>query len=471
MSTENTGAVAASTNAQKSANAQAAAGRHTNEELFEASRWVIPGGVDSPVRAFGSVGGTPKFIASAQGATVTDVEGTEYVDLVGSWGPALLGHAHPAVVEAVQRAAARGLSFGAPTAGEAELASTVINRVARAGVHPVEKVRFVSTGTEATMTAIRLARGATGRDVIVKFSGLYHGHSDSLLAEAGSGLATFGLPASAGVPEAISALTIVLPYNDLDAVRELFAARGEQIAGVIVESSPSNMGVVPPLPGFNAGLIEIAHAHGALVIYDEVLTGFRVTEAGYWGYENGGAEHPYVPDLITFGKVIGGGLPIAALGGRAELLDLLAPTGPVYQAGTLSGNPLAVAGGLTTLQLADAEVYAKVDAASVAVRDAISEALDAAGVAHRIQHSGSLFSVAFGEFDGPLTDYAQVKASQTWRYPAFFHALLDGGVAAPPSAFESWFVSAAHDADVVDRIVSALPAAAQAAAAVPEPRD
>lgn len=436
----------------------------TNAELFERSARIIPGGVDSPVRAFGSVGGVPRFIASASGATVTDVEGRQYIDLVGSWGPALLGHAEPHVVAAVQEAAARGLSFGAPIEGEAELAELVAARVERVGVRPVERLRFVSTGTEATMTAIRLMRGATGRDLIVKFSGLYHGHSDSLLVDAGSGLATFGLPASAGVTAATSAQTIVLPYNDLDAVRRVFDERGDDIAGIIVEAAAANMGVVAPLPGFNAGIIDIAHAHGALVTYDEVLTGFRVSECGWWGLENADAAEPYRPDLMTFGKVIGGGMPIAAVGGRAGVMDLLAPVGPVYQAGTLSGNPLAIAGGITTLRLADATVYERVDAASAAVRDAIGEALDAAGVAHRIQTAGSLFSIAFGEHDGPLTDYAQVRASETWRYAPFFHALLDQGVAAPPSAYEAWFVSAAHDAEIVDRIAAALPRAAAAAA-------
>lgn len=441
----------------------------TNAELFERSERIIPGGVDSPVRAFGSVGGVPNFIASASGAHVRDVEGNEFVDLVGSWGPALLGHAQPEVVAAVQAAAARGLSFGAPTEGEAELAEVVAQRVRRGGVAPVERLRFVSTGTEATMTAIRLMRGATGRDLIVKFAGLYHGHSDSLLVDAGSGLATFGLPASAGVTAAVSAQTIVLPYNDIEAVRALFAERGDEIAGVIVEAAAANMGIVPPLPGFNAELIEVAHAHGALVTLDEVLTGFRVSDAGWWGFENADAAEPYRPDLMTFGKVIGGGMPIAAVGGAEEYMNLLAPLGPVYQAGTLSGNPLAIAGGLATLRLADASVYERVNAASEALQGAVSEALDAAGVAHRIQRAGSLFSIAFGAHDGALVNYDEVKASETWRYAPFFHALLDGGVAAPPSAFEAWFVSAAHDQSVIDRIAEVLPAAARAAAAAERP--
>jgi len=356
----------------------------TNNSLFEAARAVIPGGVDSPVRAFGSVGGTPRFIASASGAHVTDAEGRSYVDLVGSWGPALLGHAHPEVVAAVQAAAARGLSFGAPTATETLLAEEVRRRVPAA-----QKVRFVSTGTEATMTAVRLARGATGRDLVVKFAGCYHGHSDGLLAAAGSGLATGGLPGSAGVPTAVAAQTIVLPYNDVAALEACFAERGAEIAAVITEGAPANMGIVPPVPGFNAAIRRVTAEHGALMILDEVLTGFRVGPAGWWGLEAvdgwtsdlpGLATEPtdvsapswpgadwreraaWVPDLVTFGKVVGGGMPLAAIGGRAEVMDLLAPDGPVYQAGTLSGNPLATAAGLATLQLADDAVYAPVAA-------------------------------------------------------------------------------------------------------------
>ena len=330
----------------------------TNEQEFEHARTVIPGGTNSPVRAFGSVGGTPRFMASARGPYVTDVEGREYVDLVASWGPALLGHAHPQVVAAVQDAAAKGLSFGAPTVGETELVELV-----RARVGAVEKLRLVSTGTEATMTAIRLARGFTGRDLLVKFAGHYHGHSDGLLAAAGSGLATLAIPGSAGVPAAIAGQTIVLPYNDLSAVRALFAERGDSIAAIIVEAAPANMGVVPPIPGFNAGLVEIAHAHGALVISDEVLTGFRASATGWAGID----PVPYAADLVTFGKVIGGGLPLAALGGSQQLLELLAPLGPVYQAGTLSGNPVAVAAGLATLRAADDAVYARVVEVSSAV--------------------------------------------------------------------------------------------------------
>ena len=431
----------------------------TNQQEFARARGAMPGGVNSPVRAFGSVHETPRFFVSASGPYVTDVEGREYVDLVGSWGPAILGHAHPAVVKAVQDAAARGLGFGASTPGETELAELIAARVRRDGAAaPVERVRLVSTGTEATMTAIRLARGATDRDLVVKFAGHYHGHSDGLLADAGSGVATLALPGSAGVPAAIAAQTLVIPYNDLDAVREVFDARGDDIAAVIVEAAPANMGIVPPAHGFNAALADIAHAHGALLILDEVLTGFRVGPAGWYGID----PVPFSPDLITFGKVVGGGLPLAALGGPAALMELLAPLGPVYQAGTLSGNPLAVAAGRTTLDHLDAAAYARIDAAAATIAVAAASALTDAGVAHVVQRAGSLFSIQFAET--PPTDYDTVKAQESFRYPPFFRSMLEQGVSLPPSVFEAWFVSAAHDDAAVSRIVEALPAAARAAA-------
>ncbi len=436
----------------------------TNEQAARAARAVIPGGVNSPVRAFGSVGGTPLAIVSASGATITDVAGTEYVDLVASWGPALLGHAHPEVVAAVQEAAARGLSFGASTPGETELAEAVGSRLTIRGVPLVERLRLVSTGTEATMTAIRLARAATGRDLIIKFAGHYHGHSDGLLAEAGSGLATFALPGSAGVPAPIAAQTLVLPYNDLDAVRDAFAAHPGRIAAVITEAAGANAGVLAPLPGFNGALALEVHKNGALLILDEVLTGFRVHEAGWWGLEASGVTGStgWLPDLVTFGKVIGGGMPLAALGGRREIMDLLAPLGPVYQAGTLSGNPLAVAAGLATLRLATPEVYAHVDRVAAIVADALHDALSAEGVTHVIPRAGSLFSVAFRE--GAVLDYADAKDQESWRYPPFFHAMREQGVSLPPSAFEAWFLTAAHDDAALDAILSALPSAARAAA-------
>lgn len=433
-------------------------------EAFERAQAVIPGGVNSPVRAYGSVGGTPRFIASAHGAYVRDVDGAEYVDLVGSWGPALLGHAHPEVVAAVQEAAARGLSFGAPTLAEVELAEEIRRRVPAA-----ERIRLVSTGTEATMTALRLARGFTGRDLVVKFTGCYHGHVDALLAAAGSGVATLALPGSAGVTAEVAAETLVLPYNDLAAVRAAFEAHGPRIAALIMEAAPANMGVVPPLPGFNAELRRITAEAGALLIQDEVLTGFRVSPAGWWGLE--GQAEGWTPDLLTFGKVIGGGLPVAAVGGRADVMASLAPLGPVYQAGTLSGNPVAVAAGLATLRLADDDVYARVDATSARLRTSLSRALGEAGVPHAMQWAGSLFSTMFGP--GPAAagarGYEAVLASEHWRYTPFFHALLEQGVYAPPSPFEAWFVSAAHDEEAIGRIEAALPAAAAAAASAERP--
>ncbi|ROQ57112.1 glutamate-1-semialdehyde 2,1-aminomutase [Rathayibacter sp. PhB152] len=441
-----------------------------NDTLYERARHAIPGGVNSPVRAFRSVGGTPRFMVSATGPYITDADGREYVDLVCSWGPAVLGHAHPEVVAAVQEAAARGLSFGASTPAETELAELVEARITAGGVSPIEKLRLVSTGTEATMTAIRLARGVTGRDLLIKFSGHYHGHSDGLLADAGSGLATLALPASAGVTAATAAQTIVLPYNDLDAVRAVLAERGSEIAAVITEAAAANMGVVPPAPGFNATLAELVHANGSLLIMDEVLTGFRVSAGGWWGLENAGAgadgaDAPYVADLYTFGKVIGGGMPVAALGGRADVMDHLAPLGPVYQAGTLSGNPVAVAAGIRTLQLADDAVYASLDRTALTLQREVSAAFSAEGVVHTVQSAGSLFSFMFTDIGGPVRDYAQVQAQESFRYPAFFHAMLDAGVSLPPSVFEAWFVSAAHDDAAIGRIVDALPAAAKAAAA------
>ncbi|WP_395657082.1 glutamate-1-semialdehyde 2,1-aminomutase [Nocardioides sp.] len=423
--------------------------------LFERARAVTPGGVNSPVRAFNAVGGTPRFIRSAQGAWLTDVDGNEYVDLICSWGPMLLGHAHPEVQASVAAAVARGTSYGAPTEPEVELAEEIVARA------PVDRVRFVSSGTEATMSAIRLARGFTGRDVVVKFAGCYHGHVDSLLASAGSGLATFALPGTPGVPASSTELTLVLPYNDRAAVEKAFADHGDRIACLITEAAPGNMGVVPPEPGFNRFLAETCTRHGALFVSDEVMTGFRASRQGQWGLD--GAVEGWRPDLVTFGKVMGGGFPAAAFGGRADVMAQLAPEGPVYQAGTLSGNPIATTAGLATLRLATEEVYAHVGAAADTIRSAAAEALAAAGVPYVVQSAGTMFSVFLT--GAPVRDFEDASRTDQAAYAAFFHAMLDRGVYLPPSAFEAWFLSAAHDDRAVQTVLDALPSAAEAAAA------
>jgi len=433
--------------------------------LFERARAVTPGGVNSPVRAFNAVGGTPRFIRSARGPWLTDVDGNEYVDLICSWGPMLLGHAHPEVQAAVEAAVRRGTSYGAPTEPEVELAEEIVARA------PVDRVRLVSSGTEATMSAIRLARGFTGRDVVVKFAGCYHGHVDSLLASAGSGLATFALPGTPGVPESSTALTLVLPYNDPAAVDKAFAEHGDRIACLITEAAPGNMGVVPPDStgpggGFNRFLADTCRRHGALFVSDEVMTGFRASKQGQWGLD--GAVEGWRPDLVTFGKVMGGGFPAAAFGGRSDVMSQLAPEGPVYQAGTLSGNPVATTAGLATLRLATDEVYAHVGAAAETIKVAASQALEAAGVPHVVQSAGTMFSVFFTE--GAVRDFDDASRTDQTAYAAFFHAMLDRGVYLPPSAYEAWFLSSAHDDRAVQTVLDALPDAALAAAAAQEAR-
>jgi glutamate-1-semialdehyde 2,1-aminomutase len=404
----------------------------SSDALFEAAQRVIPGGVNSPVRAFKGVGGTPFFVARAAGARLEDVDGRAYLDFVGSWGPLILGHAAPAVVEALIETAQRGTSYGAPTGQEVEMAE-LIGRA----VPSMEMLRLVSSGTEAAMSAIRLARGATGRDVIVKFDGCYHGHADSLLIKAGSGGATFGVPDSLGVPAALAALTVAVPFNDLDAVSRALDARRGEVAAVLVEPVAGNMGVVLPAAGFLEGLRHLCTKHGALLIFDEVITGFRVAP--------GGAQALYGvrPDLTCLGKIIGGGLPVGAYGGSRDVMSRVSPLGGVYQAGTLSGNPLAVAAGLATLRaLEEPGVYARLDQLGAAMEKGIAEAARAAGIPVTVNRVGSMLTTFFT--DAPVTDYASAKRADTARYARYFHAMLDRGVFLAPSQFEAAFLSLAH---------------------------
>jgi glutamate-1-semialdehyde 2,1-aminomutase len=414
-----------------------------NDELFARAQRVIPAGVNSPVRAFRSVGGTPRFFTRGEGAYLWDADGKRYVDYVGSWGPAIAGHAHPAVVEAVRATALHGLSFGAPTEREVTLAETLTRRLAS-----LELVRLVSSGTEATMSALRLARGYTGRPKIVKFEGCYHGHGDSLLVKAGSGALTFGQPSSAGVPPAIAGETIVLPYNELTAVQQTFEADGDAIACVIVEPVAGNMNLVLPRAGFLEGLRELCTRYGAVLIFDEVMTGFRVHSRGAQGL------YGVTPDLTTLGKVIGGGMPVGAFGGRRAIMECVAPLGPVYQAGTLSGNPVAVAAGIATLALTEAPgFYAKLSATTRALTDGLARAARKRGVAFAAQSAGGMFGIYFAAT--VPSSYAQVMQCDKERFNRFFHALLDAGVYLAPSAYEAGFVSAAHTDDDIAFTVEA----------------
>jgi glutamate-1-semialdehyde 2,1-aminomutase len=418
-----------------------------SERLFAAAQRVLPGGVNSPVRAFRAVGGVPRFIARGEGASLIDADGNRYVDLVLSWGPLILGHAHPEVLAAVIEAAERGMTYGAPTELEVRLAERVI-----ATFPGMQMVRFVSSGTEAVMSAVRLARAATRRTLILKFDGCYHGHSDALLAAAGSGVATLGLPDSPGVTPATVADTLVVSYNDLAAVQTLFASRGSEIAAVLVEPVAGNMGVVPPVPGFLPGLRAAAHRHGALLIFDEVMTGWRVHPQGaqvLYGVE---------PDITCLGKVIGGGLPAAAYGGTRELMELIAPAGPVYQAGTLSGNPLAMAAGLATLDvLSRPGVWQRAADWAQRATAALTAAAEHAGVPLTVQRVGTMFTPFFT--DRPVRTFAEAKRTDSKAYAAFFHSMLENGVYLPPSAYEAAFASTVHDTAELDMLESALRAA------------
>lgn len=421
-----------------------------SESLFESARNYMPGGVNSPVRAFGAVGGTPPFIAAAKGARITDADGNEFIDFVGSWGPMIFGHAHPAIVAAVQKTAENGMSFGAPTALEIELAQRVVN-----AVPSIEKVRFVNSGTEATMSAIRLARGFTGRSKILKFAGCYHGHSDLLLAQAGSGIATFGLPDTPGVPAGAVEETLTVPYNDLEAVKAVFEKFPGDIAAVILEPIAANMGVILPQPGYLQGLRELTTQNGSVLIFDEVITGFRL------GLGGAQAHFDVMPDLTCLGKIIGGGMPVGAYGGKAEIMGHIAPEGPVYQAGTLSGNPLAMAAGIAMLdELAKKGVYERLDFLGEKLATGLGEAAAAAGITVQQSRVGSLLGMFF--CDKAVHNYAGAKKSDTDRFARYFHAMLQSGFYLAPSQFEACFVSLAHSEADIDAMIAAAKAVMQA---------
>lgn len=432
------------------------ANRPNSDSLLNQASQRIPGGVNSPVRAFNGVGGTPVFFKSAHGAYVTDADDNQYIDYVGSWGPMILGHSHPEVIQAIKDAADHGTSFGAPTALEIEMAETVCQIMPN-----IEQIRFVSSGTEATMSALRLARGATGRDKIVKFHGCYHGHGDSLLVNAGSGALTLGVPSSPGVPDALAELTITLPFNDPAAAEACWAEYGQDIAAVIVEPVAGNMNCIPPQAGFLQSLRTLCDQHGSLLIFDEVMTGFRVAL--------GGAQAVYdvVPDLTTLGKIVGGGLPVGAFGGKREIMQQIAPTGPVYQAGTLSGNPLAMAAGLKTLQLISAPgFYEALSTQTTRLLSGFQDAADQAGIAFTTSQVGAMFGLFFTEQE-QVNSFSDSMACDLERFKQFFHAMLDQGVYLAPSAYEAGFVSAAHsDADIDNTIAAASNAFKQIAAEI-----
>ncbi|MGN7763244.1 glutamate-1-semialdehyde 2,1-aminomutase [Paenibacillus sp. 22594] len=413
-----------------------------SRKAFDEAKQYIPGGVNSPVRAFKSVGLTPVYVDHGAGSRIYDIDGNSFIDYVCSWGPLIMGHAHPEVVKALQETAVKGTSFGAPTLLETEMAKTVVGRV-----HSVDIVRMVNSGTEATMSAIRLARGYTGRSKILKFEGSYHGHADSLLIKAGSGVATLGLPDSPGVPEGVAMNTITVPYNDLEGVKIAFERFGNEIAAVIVEPIAGNMGVVPPLPGFLEGLRKVTTGYGALLIFDEVMTGFRVNRGcaqGLFGME---------PDITCFGKVIGGGLPVGAYGGKREIMEQIAPTGPIYQAGTLSGNPLAMAAGLTTLRLLTPEVYDRLEVLGARLEAGLIRNAVDTSIPLTINRVGSMVCPFFTE--GPVINYDTAKASNLDRFRAYFGKMLDQGISVPPSQFEGMFVSAAHSEQDIDDTLEA----------------
>lgn len=423
-----------------------------SEAAYLKARQVMPGGVSSPVRAFKAVGGTPIFIKEAQGCLLTDVDGNKYIDYIASYGPMIAGHSNETVVAALSKAIGRGTSFGAPTEGETQLASLIIS-----ALPSVEMIRFVNSGTEATMSAIRLARAATGRDKIVKCIGCYHGHADGLLAEAGSGALTLGTPSSPGIPNTITSETILVPYNDVGAAEQAFEKYEDQIAGFIVEPIAGNMGVVPPADGYLQGLRDLCTRHGALLMFDEVMTGFRVA----WG----GAQVRYKiqPDITCLGKVIGGGLPVGAYGASKKLMEKISPSGPVYQAGTLSGNPLAMAGGLATLEvLAEEGAYDKLEACSARLADGIAKAASKAKVSVAVNRVGSMLTVFFA--DGAVTNFKEATSSNVQAYATFFNAMLNQGVMLPPSQYEAWFVGLAHDDDAIKQTISAAETAFAATA-------